>query len=96
MVRTAATDDARTRRRSTELGIKVYGDSLPLMQEAAEAIRGIVASVKGAEDVSVGVSAGAMQLDSISTARQSPGAEWRGPHTVDHGAPGSAREADSA
>ena len=47
----------------TELGIKIYGDSLPLMQEKAEAIRGIVASVKGAEDVSVGVSAGAMQLE---------------------------------
>ena len=47
----------------TELGIKLYGDSLPLMQEKAEAIRSIVASVKGAEDVSVGVSAGAMQLE---------------------------------
>jgi cobalt-zinc-cadmium resistance protein CzcA len=47
----------------TELGIKVYGDSLPLMQEKAEAIRRVVASVTGAEDVSVGVSAGAMQLE---------------------------------
>jgi cobalt-zinc-cadmium resistance protein CzcA len=47
----------------TELGIKIYGDSLPLMQEKAEAIRGIVAGIKGAEDVSVGVSAGAMQLE---------------------------------
>ena len=47
----------------TELGIKVYGDSLPLIQEKAEAIRKVVASVRGAEDVSVGVSAGAMQLE---------------------------------
>lgn len=47
----------------TELGIKVYGDSLPLLQEKAQAIRNVVASVNGAEDVSVGVSAGAMQLE---------------------------------
>jgi cobalt-zinc-cadmium resistance protein CzcA len=47
----------------TELGIKIYGDSLPLMQEKAEAIRNVVSAVKGAEDVSVGVSAGAMQLE---------------------------------
>ncbi len=47
----------------TELGIKIYGDSLPLMQEKAEAIREVVAGVKGAEDVSVGVGAGAMQLE---------------------------------
>ena len=47
----------------TDLGIKVYGDSLPLLQEEAEAIRQAVASVRGAEDVSVGVSAGAMQLE---------------------------------
>jgi cobalt-zinc-cadmium resistance protein CzcA len=47
----------------TELGIKVYGDSLPLLQERAEAIRKVVAGIRGAEDVSVGVSAGAMQLE---------------------------------
>ena len=47
----------------TELGIKIYGDSLPLLQEKAEAIKSVVASVKGAEDVTVGVSAGAMQLE---------------------------------
>ena len=47
----------------TELGIKIHGDSLPLMQEKAEAIRGVVAGIKGAEDVSVGVGAGAMQLE---------------------------------
>jgi cobalt-zinc-cadmium resistance protein CzcA len=47
----------------TELGIKIYGDSLPLLQEKAEVIRGVVASIKGAEDVSVGIGAGAMQLE---------------------------------
>jgi cobalt-zinc-cadmium resistance protein CzcA len=47
----------------TELGVKVYGDSLPLLQEKAEEIEGVVRTVRGAEDVSVGVSAGAMQLE---------------------------------
>jgi cobalt-zinc-cadmium resistance protein CzcA len=47
----------------TDLGIKLYGDSLPLLQEQAEAIKNAVARVRGAEDVSVGVSAGAMQLE---------------------------------
>ena len=47
----------------TELGVKVYGDSLPLLQAKADEIEGIVRSVRGAEDVSVGVSAGAMQLE---------------------------------
>ena len=47
----------------TELGIKIYGDSLPLLQETAEQIKGVVAGVRGAEDVSIGVSAGAMQLE---------------------------------
>jgi heavy metal efflux system protein len=47
----------------TDLGIKIYGDSLPLLQEKAEAIRAVVGAVKGAEDVSVGISAGAMQLE---------------------------------
>lgn len=47
----------------TDLGIKIYGDSLPLLEDRAEEIRRVVASVKGAEDVSVGVSAGAMQLE---------------------------------
>jgi cobalt-zinc-cadmium resistance protein CzcA len=47
----------------TDLGIKIYGDSLPLMQEKAEAMRNVVASVEGAVDVSVGVSDGAMQLE---------------------------------
>ena len=46
----------------TELGIKIFGDSLPLLQEKAEQIQRVVASVRGAENASVGVSAGAMQL----------------------------------
>jgi cobalt-zinc-cadmium resistance protein CzcA len=47
----------------TDLGVKVYGDSLPLLQEKAAAIKSVVERVRGAEDVSVGVSAGAMQLE---------------------------------
>jgi cobalt-zinc-cadmium resistance protein CzcA len=47
----------------TELGVKIYGDSLPLMQEKAEEVKRVVDAVRGAEDVSVGVSAGAMQLE---------------------------------
>jgi len=47
----------------TELGVKVYGDSLPLLQQKADEIERVVRSVRGAEDVSVGVSAGAMQLE---------------------------------
>ena len=46
----------------TDLGIKVFGDSLPLLQEKADAIARIVNRIPGAEDASVGVSAGAMQL----------------------------------
>ena len=47
----------------TDLGIKIFGDSLPLLFEKAEAIREAVSTVRGAEDVSVGVSDGAMQLE---------------------------------
>ncbi|HET9012829.1 MAG TPA: efflux RND transporter permease subunit, partial [Gemmatimonadaceae bacterium] len=47
----------------TDLGVKIYGDSLELLQEKAEAIKSVVERVRGAEDVSVGVSAGAMQLE---------------------------------
>ena len=47
----------------TKLGVKIYGDSLPLLQEKAEEIERIVEQVDGAEDVSVGVSDGAMQLE---------------------------------
>jgi cobalt-zinc-cadmium resistance protein CzcA len=47
----------------TELGIKIFGDSLPILQEKAEAIERVVRSVRGAEDVFIGTSAGAMQLE---------------------------------
>jgi cobalt-zinc-cadmium resistance protein CzcA len=47
----------------TQLGVKVFGDSLPLLQEKAEEIRAIVARTPGAADVSVQVSAGAMQVE---------------------------------
>lgn len=47
----------------TDLGIKVYGDSLGLLQQKAEEIRAVVADVQGSEDAMVGVSAGAMQLE---------------------------------
>ncbi len=47
----------------TDLGIKLYGDSLPLLQERAAEIERVVAGVPGAVDVSVGTSAGALQLE---------------------------------
>jgi cobalt-zinc-cadmium resistance protein CzcA len=47
----------------TDLGVKIYGDSLPLLQEKAAEIERLIAAVPGAEDVSVGASAGAMQLE---------------------------------
>ena len=47
----------------TELGIKVFGDSLPILQQKAAEIRDIVAKIPGAADVSVDVSAGAMQVE---------------------------------
>jgi len=47
----------------SDLGIKIYGDSLTLLQGKAAAIERVVAAIEGAEDVSVGVSAGAMQLE---------------------------------
>lgn len=47
----------------TELGVKVFGDSLPILRERAAAIRDVIATVPGAADVSVDVSEGAMQLE---------------------------------
>ena len=47
----------------TELGIKLYGDSLPLLQSVAAQIKELVEKVRGAQDVFVGASAGAMQLE---------------------------------
>ncbi len=49
----------------TDLRIKVYGDSLPLLQEKAQVIAQIVPRVPGAADASVGVSAGALQLEVV-------------------------------
>jgi len=46
----------------TDLGIKIFGDSLELLQSTAESVEGLVRGIRGAEDVSVGVSEGAMQL----------------------------------
>lgn len=46
----------------TDLGIKVYGDSLPLLQDKAAEIERVLGGVRGAQDVSIGVSDGAMQL----------------------------------
>jgi cobalt-zinc-cadmium resistance protein CzcA len=47
----------------TELGVKVFGDSLPILQAKAAEIRDVIATVPGAADVSVDVSAGAMQVE---------------------------------
>src|SRR5215213_2536632 len=47
----------------TELGVKVFGDSLPILERKAEEIRGVIATVRGAADVSVDVSTGAMQVE---------------------------------
>jgi cobalt-zinc-cadmium resistance protein CzcA len=47
----------------TDLGVKIYGDSLPLLQEKAAEIEHVVAAIPGAEDVGIGTSAGAMQLE---------------------------------
>ena len=47
----------------TQLGIKLYGDSLPLLGEKAAEIKEVVERIEGAEDVSVRVSDGAMQLE---------------------------------
>ncbi|HEV8613141.1 MAG TPA: efflux RND transporter permease subunit, partial [Gemmatimonadales bacterium] len=53
----------------TDLGIKIYGDSLPLLAEKADAIKRVTERIPGAEDVFVGVSQGAMQLE-IGVQRQ--------------------------
>jgi cobalt-zinc-cadmium resistance protein CzcA len=47
----------------TDLGIKIFGDSLELLQSVAATVEGLVKGIRGAEDVSVGVSQGAMQLE---------------------------------
>jgi cobalt-zinc-cadmium resistance protein CzcA len=47
----------------TDLGVKLFGDSLPLLYDKAEALRHAIASTPGAEDVSIGVGDGALQLE---------------------------------
>jgi cobalt-zinc-cadmium resistance protein CzcA len=47
----------------TELGVKVFGDDLAVLQRKAQEIRDVIASVRGAADTSVDVSAGAMQVE---------------------------------
>ncbi len=47
----------------TELGVKVFGDSLPVLEKKAAEIRDVISTVRGAADVSVDVSAGAMEVE---------------------------------
>jgi cobalt-zinc-cadmium resistance protein CzcA len=47
----------------TDLGIKIFGDSLALLQSLATTVEGLVTDIRGAEDVSVGISQGALQLE---------------------------------
>ena len=47
----------------TDLGVKIFGDSLAVLQEKADEIKRVVEKVPGAEDVSIGISSGAMQLE---------------------------------
>ncbi|MEP6594184.1 MAG: efflux RND transporter permease subunit, partial [Acidobacteriota bacterium] len=58
----------------TELGVKVFGEDLNILQQKANEIRDVIETVRGAADVSVDVSAGAMQvelaLDRAALARQ--------------------------
>src|SRR5215212_6730554 len=46
----------------TELGVKVFGDDLAILERKAREVRDIIEKVPGAADVSVDVSAGAMQV----------------------------------
>jgi cobalt-zinc-cadmium resistance protein CzcA len=46
----------------TELGVKVFGDDLSVLEQKAAEIRGVIETVAGAADVSVDISTGAMQL----------------------------------
>jgi cobalt-zinc-cadmium resistance protein CzcA len=47
----------------TELGVKVFGEDLAVLQQKAAEIRAVIGMVPGAADVSVDVSAGAMQIE---------------------------------
>jgi cobalt-zinc-cadmium resistance protein CzcA len=46
----------------TELGVKIFGDDLSVLEEKAREVRDVIAAVPGAADTSVDVSAGAMQV----------------------------------
>jgi heavy metal efflux system protein len=47
----------------TELGVKVFGPDLGVLEQKAREIRDVIAGVRGAADTSVDVSAGAMQVE---------------------------------
>ena len=47
----------------TDLGVKVFGDSLNRLNDAADAVLAVMHSVRGAEDAFVSVTTGAMQLE---------------------------------
>lgn len=47
----------------TALGVKVFGDDLTVLKQKADEISAVIETVPGAADVSVNVSAGAMQLE---------------------------------
>ncbi len=47
----------------TELGVKVFGDDLVLLERKAREIRDVIAGVPGAADTSVDVTTGAMQVE---------------------------------
>ena len=47
----------------TQLGVKIFGDSLLLLQQKAEEVQAVVEQVRGAADVSARASVGDMQLE---------------------------------
>ncbi|MFL5583067.1 MAG: efflux RND transporter permease subunit [Gemmatimonadaceae bacterium] len=47
----------------TQLGVKIFGDSLPILQAKAAEVVSVIEGVPGASDVSADVSAGAMQVE---------------------------------
>jgi cobalt-zinc-cadmium resistance protein CzcA len=47
----------------TALGVKVFGDDLIVLRQKGDEIRAVIETIPGAADVSVNVSAGAMQLE---------------------------------
>jgi cobalt-zinc-cadmium resistance protein CzcA len=47
----------------TELGVKLFGDDLAVLQATADQIHDVIEKVPGAADTSVDVSAGAMQIE---------------------------------